>query len=73
LLRLAELLFRYLTGELGLEAHQVANTLWRDYQRGGRSDKPVFLRKYLPEEEVQARPPLHKAVPKRQARRMAEV
>ncbi|MBI4327852.1 MAG: DUF4080 domain-containing protein [Chloroflexi bacterium] len=70
LVRLVELLFRYLTGELGLDVHQAANTLWRDYQRGGRSDKPVFLREYLPEEAAPARPPLRQAVPKRQARRI---
>ena len=72
LLRLAELLFRYLTGELGLAAHQVANTLGSDYQRGGRSDTPVFLRKYLPGKASRARQTARKTVPKRQARRMAE-
>ena len=33
LLRLAELLFRYLTEERGLEPRAVAQSLWRDYQR----------------------------------------
>ena len=35
-------LFRYLVDEHGLEAASVANSLWRDYQRGGRSDRPEF-------------------------------
>ena len=46
--RLMELLFSYLTGELKLPIPLVAETLWRDYQRGGRSDKPGFLCDYLP-------------------------
>ena len=51
LMRLMELLFEYLTGELKLEARTVAEALWRDYQRGGRHDKPGFLRKFLSETE----------------------
>jgi radical SAM superfamily enzyme YgiQ (UPF0313 family) len=42
LVRLMELLFEFLTGELGLEPEAAAETLWRDYQRGGRRDKPAF-------------------------------
>jgi hypothetical protein len=47
LARLAELLFTFLTRELHLEETLVAQTLWRDWQRGGRSDKPEFLRARL--------------------------
>jgi hypothetical protein len=50
LVRLAELLFEYLTAQLGFDAPQTAHTLWRDYQRGGRSDLPEFLRHYIPDE-----------------------
>lgn len=47
LTRLVELLFRYLSDEKGHSPDQVAAALWRDYQRGGRSDKPHCLRPYL--------------------------
>lgn len=47
LLRLAGLLFEYLCKHTGLPAGQLAQTLWSDYQRGGRSDKPDFLRPHL--------------------------
>jgi hypothetical protein len=49
----------------------VAKTLWRDYQRGGRHDKPGFLKNFLSTEEKVV--PLHKAKtapPKRQARHL---
>jgi radical SAM superfamily enzyme YgiQ (UPF0313 family) len=48
LVRLMEQLFEFLTTELGLEPKSTAETLWRDYQRGGRRDKPSFLREFLP-------------------------
>ncbi len=51
LVRLMELLFKYLTGAVGLEPQLVAQTLWRDYQRGGRKDKPTFLKDFLPAAE----------------------
>jgi radical SAM superfamily enzyme YgiQ (UPF0313 family) len=41
--RLAELTFEFLAVELGQPAKTVAASLWRDYQRGGRSDRPAFL------------------------------
>ena len=47
LVRLMELLFEFLTGELRLDPHAAATALWRDYQRGGRHDKPSFLRDFL--------------------------
>jgi len=71
LVRLMELLFEFLTGELKLDAKPVAETMWRDYQRGGRHDKPGFLKDFLPTEEKNA--PLRKAkstLPKRQARHL---
>jgi radical SAM superfamily enzyme YgiQ (UPF0313 family) len=70
LMRLMELLFEYLTGELRLDAKWVAETLWRDYQRGERRDKPGFLKKFLSAEEKVIRLRKTKpALPKRQARR----
>jgi radical SAM superfamily enzyme YgiQ (UPF0313 family) len=71
LIRLMELLFEFLTGELKLGAKPVAETLWRDYQRGGRHDKPSFLKDFLPPDEKVV--PLRKAktaLPKRQARHL---
>ncbi len=58
LARLAELLFKYLTTESHLEPKPVAETLWRDWQRGGRTEKPEFLRAHLPvtEEERSSKP-----------------
>ena len=71
LLRLMELLFEFLTGELGLDASRVAETMWRDYRRGGRHDKPQFLKSLLASEETF--PPSRKSqtgLPKRQARHL---
>ena len=50
LTRLVELLFEYLTTERGLDPSHVATVMWRDYQRGGRSDRPACLRPFLNEQ-----------------------
>ena len=66
LTKLAELVFRYLIEEAGRPGDQVAELILRDYQRGGRSDRPHFLREY----EVRdgsAPPAIRPALP-RQAR-----
>lgn len=55
LARLMEWLFEFLTTALRCEARTVAASLWRDYQRGGRSDKPAFLREFLPAGEAAPR------------------
>lgn len=71
LTRLMELLFEFLTGERQLDAKPVAETLWRDYQRGGRRDKPGFLRQFLPPNERAI--PMKRSqgtLPKRQARHL---
>ncbi len=47
LARLMEFLFGYLTDELKLPPRDVAESLWRDYQRGGRHDLPEFLRAHV--------------------------
>ena len=46
--RLSELVFVYLTEVRGLAPDRVAPSLWNDYQRGGKSDLPPFLRPHLP-------------------------
>ena len=71
LVRLMELLFDYLTRELKLDPQPTAQALWRDYQRGGRHDKPLFLREYLPRELPISRQAARPGIPKRQARRSA--
>src|SRR5205823_799135 len=48
LLRLMKLLFEFLTTELKRDSEQVAAAMWRDYQRGGRLDRPEFLKSFLP-------------------------
>jgi hypothetical protein len=69
--RLMELLFQFLTGELGVEPSQVAKVMWRDYQRGGRQDKPIFLKEFLPEGPSRViDSDTHLLMPKRQARRV---
>ncbi len=71
LVRLMELLFEFLTGELRHDAKLVAEMLWRDHQRGGRHDKPAFLKDFISPEETLI--PLQKSkttLPKRQARHL---
>lgn len=68
LARLAELLFRFLKEEMKLDATLTAATLWRDYQRGGRNDKPGFLAPHLSGEPVAPRSKQRTSLPKRQAR-----
>ena len=71
LLRLMELLFEFLTVELRLDKKLVAETLWHDYKRGGRHDKPGFMKEFLP--GVEPLLPASKIttnLPKRQARHL---
>jgi len=70
LARLMESLFVFLTDELKLAPGLVAETMWRDYQRGGRHDQPEFLREFLiPTNTPRTR---NRAAPlKRQARHLA--
>ena len=69
LVRLMELLFEFLTGERKLDPRQTAAAMWRDYQRGGRHDKPAFLKDLLPADTPPASSRRTRAgVPKRQAR-----
>ena len=69
LVRLMELLFEYLTTERSLDPAQTAAVLWRDYQRGGRRDRPAFLKDFLPPETPRPAPARTRLrAPKRQAR-----
>jgi hypothetical protein len=67
--RLAQQLFQYLTEECALDRAKVAETLWRDWQKAGRREKPAFLAAYIPEAETPA-PRAKSETPKRQARHM---
>ena len=69
LAHLGELIFRFLTGELGLATDQAARALWNDWQRGGRHEKPAFLQDHVSDAEVKmARARL--VGPKRQSRHL---
>ena len=72
LVHLAELLLTYLHTVVGLDAHAIAEVLWKDYQRGNRGRCPEFLRQYLPEADVKAGAMRTRTVaaPKRQARHL---
>jgi radical SAM superfamily enzyme YgiQ (UPF0313 family) len=70
--RLAERVFEFLASELRQEPAEVAATVWRDYSRGGRSDRPAFLAKHLPVEAMKiTRRASAVTAPKRQLRRMS--
>jgi hypothetical protein len=47
LVKLTELLFEYLTTQADCSQERLAPILLTDYQRGGRSDVPLFLRQVL--------------------------
>ena len=57
--------------QFGGAPQTVADALWFDYQAGGRSDKPPFLRAYLPDVTVSRRDRSRAAAPKRQERHLA--
>ena len=69
LTRLMELLFEYLREQTNLDAEHLAELMCRDYARGGRHDRPAFLKPFLPSQTT--RPESHsnqRYLPKRQAR-----
>lgn len=66
---LGESIFRYLTDELGIATDPAAHTLWDDWQRGGRCERPAFLQGHISDSEVRvARARL--VGPKRQSRHL---
>jgi hypothetical protein len=71
LLRLMELLFEFLVTERKLQPKTVAQKMWRDYRRGGRYDKPPFLKEFLTlEEPIMLGRKAKPGLPRRQARRL---
>jgi len=73
LARLMELLFEFLIHELQLSTEVVAGKLWRDYQRGGRRDKPAFLKDFLRDGVDALSGARTDCMPKRQARHARRV
>jgi hypothetical protein len=71
LARLAELLFEYLTVESGRAPELVAQTLWRDWRRAGRREKPEFLAAYVAGQEDKPAGPANRGL-KRQARHLGK-
>ncbi|MGN6552561.1 MAG: DUF4080 domain-containing protein [Verrucomicrobiota bacterium] len=71
LMRLMELLFEFLTREQKIDPTEAAKAIWRDYQRGGRYDKPGFIKDLLTEEISERPVRAGAALPKRQARHLA--
>ena len=65
---LAELIFRFLTEQAGIEPEGAAQTIWRDYQRIGRSDRPAFLKPFIRDEQIPERRRIVQSTGKRQAR-----
>ncbi|HLX68817.1 MAG TPA: DUF4080 domain-containing protein [Verrucomicrobiae bacterium] len=70
LLRLMELLFEFLTTQLNHEPRMVAPKMWNDYKRGGRHDKPAFLKDHLPAVDPSPQGNAKQTLPKRQARHL---
>jgi radical SAM superfamily enzyme YgiQ (UPF0313 family) len=64
---LAELIFQFLKEE-GRDPREIAEAIWQDYQRGGRSDRPAFLSQYVPVADTRA--PARNNLPSRQARHL---
>ncbi|MFT3787367.1 MAG: DUF4080 domain-containing protein [Tepidisphaeraceae bacterium] len=68
---LAEFLFRHLTEQLGLPPDAVAQRLWQDHLRNGRSDRPTFLRPFVGDAPIPRRSTAAaRALPRRQARHL---
>jgi hypothetical protein len=68
---LAELLFKFLTIQMNGDETEVAKSVWRDYQRAGRSDRPRFLLRHLPADQMKIdRGPITGKTAKRQMRHL---
>ena len=72
LAQLGEHLFSFLTEAKKMPPETAAAAIWQDYQTGGRSDKPLFLRPYLPDATTSRRQRASSSVPKRQERHLAQ-
>jgi len=69
---LGEGLMQFLVERRGLGAADVAGSIWRDWRRGGRGDRPAFLKPFVSADEARVvRRRALEQVPKRQARHLA--
>jgi radical SAM superfamily enzyme YgiQ (UPF0313 family) len=68
LVRLAELLFEFLTEVEKLPPQTVAESIWADYQSAGRSDRPGFLAPFVAPADTRAKP--RHDLPSRQKRHL---
>jgi radical SAM superfamily enzyme YgiQ (UPF0313 family) len=64
--RLMELLLEFLSTQRGVDRGVAAQSIWQDYQRGGRSDRPGFLAPYVAPADTRIK--RESAGPARQAR-----
>ena len=67
---LAKLLFEYVTSRGEVAPPTAAQTLWRDWQRAGRRERPEFLAEHIPD-EGRNRARSKTLAPKRQARHLS--
>jgi hypothetical protein len=65
---LSQMVFEFLTKQRLLDEESVARMIWDDYRRGGRSDRPAFLRPWIAAEPVGPRRPAPRTRARRQAR-----
>ena len=75
LVRLAQHVFRFLTERLGLTEQLVAETIWRDYTRTGRHDRPSFLKSFelpTPAKKAVSKDSTEGSIPRRQLRHNAK-
>ena len=68
LVRLSEAVFDFLIGECEVSHQEAAEAVWKDYTRGGRSDRPAFLRGYELPVPTSQQPTVAQAIPTRQQR-----
>lgn len=73
LTRLVELMLRFLVEVKGLDSSVAGPIVWRDYQRGGRSDKPACLRPFASEVQTSSKSTAVSPPPKRQSRHLGLV
>lgn len=71
LIRLAELLFEYLTTARSFTPQTAAEALWEDYIRNGRRDRPGFLRSFELRSVDQPHP-TDRTAPSRQSRHLPQ-
>ena len=70
LTHLSELLFEFITGQRSVDKQRVADAIWSDYQRVGRSDRPQFLRDLVPPADTRVMRKSRSSVPARQSRHL---